>query len=145
MRPLTRELLLRSAIVCGALLLTILLLEFAVRALGEADAGIVYQSDALGDVADQLIAIPVAERHNQLASYPIAPLLDAAEPSLAERFMRFVLSDEALAILEANGFCWPARQDDVEVDEAATEPALEFPDIGEATKIECEAASLEDG
>ena len=37
-------------------------------ALGEADAGIVYQSDALGDVADQLIAIPVAERHNQLAS-----------------------------------------------------------------------------
>ncbi len=38
MRPLTRELLLRSAIVCGALLLTILLLEFAVRALGEADA-----------------------------------------------------------------------------------------------------------
>jgi len=114
-------------------------------ALGEADAGIVYQSDALGDVADQLIAIPVAERHNQLASYPIAPLLDAAEPSLAERFMRFVLSDEALAILEANGFCWPARQDDVEVDEGATEPALEIPDLGEATKIECEAASLEDG
>ena len=114
-------------------------------ALGEADAGIVYQSDALGDVADQLISMPIAERHNQLASYPIAPLLDAAEPSLAERFMRFVLSDEALAILEANGFCWPARLDDDQADEAAAEPALEFSDNGETIRIDCGAASIEDG
>ena len=58
-------------------------------ALGEADAGVVYQSDALGAVADQVITIPIAERHNQLASYPIAPLVDAANPGLADSFLRF--------------------------------------------------------
>ena len=43
-------------------------------ALGEADAGIVYQSDVLGDVSEQLAVIAIADEHNQLASYPIAPL-----------------------------------------------------------------------
>ena len=107
-------------------------------ALGEADAGIVYQSDALGDVADQLITIPVDERHNQLASYPIARLNDATEPSLAQEFMRFVLSKEAQAILADNGFCWPAILDDVQPTEVTPEPRREFTEVSEARKIECE-------
>lgn len=114
-------------------------------ALGEADAGIVYQSDAHGDVADQLIAIPIEARHNQLASYPIAPLNDAAEPRLAASFIRFVRSVEAQVILAANGFCWPVILDGLEPTERAREPAAELRDEGAATEVECEAATIEDG
>ena len=82
-------------------------------ALGEADAGVVYRSDALGDVADRLIAIEIDERHNQLASYPIAPVLESASQELAEAFIGFVRSDAAQSILAENGFCWPPAFDEV--------------------------------
>lgn len=114
-------------------------------ALGEADAGVVYQSDALGDVADRLIAIPIAERHNQLASYPVAPLTDAAEPSLAADFIRFLRSPLAQAILAENGFCWPAILDDAGSNEAAPTPTREFADVSDAAEIKCEAATIENG
>lgn len=114
-------------------------------ALGEADAGIVYQSDALGDVADQLITIPIEARHNQLASYPIAPLNDAAEPRQAASFIRFVLSAEAQVILAANGFCWPAILDGLEPTARAEAPSTELADEGAAPEVECEAETIEDG
>lgn len=114
-------------------------------ALGEADAGIVYQSDALGDIADQLIAIPIAERHNQLASYPIAPLIDAANPDLAASFLRFVQSEEARVILAAHGFCWPAILDDAEATAAPGKPAAKSTDEDDAPEVECEAETIEGG
>ena len=54
-------------------------------ALGEADAGIVYQTDVLGDVGDKLLVIEIDAAHNQLAAYPIAPLvrLDKSRPGCA--------------------------------------------------------------
>ena len=77
-------------------------------ALGEADAGIVYMTDALGDVADKLQVIQINAARNQLASYPIALLSDAANPDLAARFIAFVLADAGREILAAHGFCPPA-------------------------------------
>lgn len=113
--------------------------------LGEADAGVVYQSDALGDVADRLGSIPIDERHNQLASYPIAPLKDAAAPELAQAYINFVLSAAAQPILAENGFCWPAILDDLKATEAAPEPTLEPATEGEAPEIACEAATTDAG
>lgn len=114
-------------------------------ALGEADAGVVYQSDALGDVADRVITIPIAERHNQLASYPIAPLIDAANPALAESFARFVRSEDAQALLAAHGFCWPAILSNVEPTEAPPEPAGKSEAEDDAPEVECDAATIKDG
>ena len=76
-------------------------------ALGEADAGIVYRTDALGDLADKLQVINIDAGRNQLASYPIAPLSDAANPDLAARFIAFALADVGREILAAHGFCPP--------------------------------------
>ena len=77
-------------------------------ALGEADAGIVYQTDALGDIAEKLQVIPIDAAHNQLASYPIAPLADAASAEVAAQFIAFVLSEQGRDILAQHGFCPPA-------------------------------------
>ena len=67
--------------------------------LGEADAGIVYTSDAVA--APELVVIEIPAVFNVLASYPIAPLTDAP---LAAEFVNFVLSPEGQAILEIWGF-----------------------------------------
>ena len=114
-------------------------------ALGEADAGVVYQSDALGDVADRLIAISVDERHNQLASYPAAPLNDAAAQDLAVAFIHYLRSQEAQLIMAENGFCWPVMLKRVQPTVARSEPDVEDSDRGEAQVFECEAATSEAG
>ena len=70
--------------------------------LGEADAGIVYASDAVA--APELIVIEIPTDFNVLATYPIAPLVDAPHPQLAQEFVAFVLSAEGQALLEKWGF-----------------------------------------
>ncbi len=62
-------------------------------ALGEADAGFVYRSDVTPDIADQVIALPIADAINTLATYPIAITNDSANPELAQKFIDYVLSD----------------------------------------------------
>ena len=114
-------------------------------ALGEADAGIVYRSDTLGDIVDRVIAIPIDQRHNQLASYPIARLRDSTAPRLAEAFMDFVVSDEARAILADYGFCWPAVSEAMPTDEATAAPTREPGRVALPDVVECEVAPLEDG
>ncbi|MCY3915590.1 MAG: molybdate ABC transporter substrate-binding protein [Chloroflexi bacterium] len=114
-------------------------------ALGEADAGVVYQSDALGDVADQLIAISIDERHNQLASYPIAPLNDTAAQDQALAFIRFLRTEEAQAIMAENGFCWPVVLNGVRPTVVRSEPDVAGADNGEAQQFACEAATSEAG
>ena len=94
-------------------------------ALGEADAGIVYQSDVIGDVGAQLRAIEIEAEHNQLASYPIALLSESANLSLAAGFVDFVLSDKARPILAAFGFCAPAILAEDPPLEMTPEPTLE--------------------
>lgn len=76
-------------------------------ALGEADAGIVYQTDITPDVADALLQIPLPEGSSPLAEYPIAPLADATNPTLAHAFVQFVQSEAGQAILAEAGFGLP--------------------------------------
>jgi molybdate transport system substrate-binding protein len=62
-------------------------------ALGEADAGFVYRSDVTPDIADQVIALPIPDAINTLATYPIAVTNDSANAELAQKFIDYVLSD----------------------------------------------------
>ena len=73
-------------------------------ALGEADAGIVYQSDITPDVAKDVMAIPIPTAYNTLATYPIAVTNDTPHPDLAWSFVEYVLSDAGQAALAHWGF-----------------------------------------
>ena len=114
-------------------------------ALGEADAGVVYQSDALGAVASRLGVILVDERHNQLASYPIAPLVDAEAPGLAHAFIAYLGSAEALQILTDFGFCAPAILDAAAMPDTTPEPTITPTEEGASSEINCDAATTENG
>lgn len=73
-------------------------------ALGEADAGIVYLSDITPDIANDVIALPIPDTFNTIATYPIAVLDDSTQPELANLFVDFVLSDSGQEILVEWGF-----------------------------------------
>lgn len=73
--------------------------------LGEADAGIVYTSDAIAAPELKTIEIPTAL--NVIAKYPIAPLIESTNSELANAFITYVLSDEGQAILQKWGFGSP--------------------------------------
>lgn len=73
--------------------------------LGEADAGIVYASDAAAEPELPVIEIP--SEWNVVAEYPIAALKDAPHPVLANAFVAFVLSQQGQTILEKWGFSTP--------------------------------------
>lgn len=70
-------------------------------ALGEADAGIVYLSDATPDITDAVIALPIPDALNTIATYPIAVTNDTANPELAQAFIDFLLADTGQEILAA--------------------------------------------
>lgn len=70
--------------------------------LGEADAGIVYKSDAVA--APELPVIEIPTELNVQAEYPIVTLRDAPNPGLADAFVAFVLSPQGQAILQKWGF-----------------------------------------
>jgi molybdate transport system substrate-binding protein len=73
--------------------------------LGEADAGLVYASDAVA--APELPVIEIPAEWNVVAEYPIAPLVHAPHPELADAFVAFVLSPEGQSILQKWGFSPP--------------------------------------
>ena len=71
-------------------------------ALGEADAGIAYRTDALVPQAATRVAFLEPPEHLSVtADYPIAALSYTAQ---ADRFIDFVLSAEGQAILSKHGF-----------------------------------------
>ncbi len=70
--------------------------------LGEADAGIVYTSDAVA--APELKSIEIPAELNTIAKYPIAPLVSSEHSELAQAFIQYVLSSEGQAILAEWGF-----------------------------------------
>lgn len=74
-------------------------------ASGEADAGLVYVTDAAltGDV--ETVEVPGAER--VVNRYPIAVLADTQSPDAAAEFVAYVLSDEGQAVLRRLGFGAP--------------------------------------
>lgn len=75
-------------------------------ALGEADAAIVYRTDALA-AGSRVRATGIAAAENVLAAYPIAQLKAAPQPALAAEFLRLVLSPRGRAVLSRRGFLPP--------------------------------------
>jgi molybdate transport system substrate-binding protein len=72
-------------------------------ALGEADAGVVYTSDAAIS-AGEINQIAIPDSLNTVASYPIAVLSDSPNPELAQRFADYVLAPAGQQVLAEYGF-----------------------------------------
>ncbi len=74
-------------------------------ALGEADAGMTYHTDALSPyVAQHVQVLTIPPPLNITAHYPIAALREAAQPEQARAFIDFVRAMPGRAILEQHGF-----------------------------------------
>jgi molybdate transport system substrate-binding protein len=72
-------------------------------AMGEADAGIVYRTDAIS-AKDKVSAIDISETINVIADYPIAALTGAPQPELAKEWIAAVLGSEGQQALRNAGF-----------------------------------------
>jgi molybdate transport system substrate-binding protein len=71
--------------------------------LGEADAGIVYTTDAQ-TVTSSVGTIAIPDTLNAIAAYPIAPVKASAHADVAQQFVDFVLSSDGQAVLAKYGF-----------------------------------------
>ncbi|HEY7628378.1 MAG TPA: molybdate ABC transporter substrate-binding protein [Ilumatobacteraceae bacterium] len=73
---------------------------------GEADAGIVYKTDvtAAGDTAD---GVDIPADINVTATYPLVATKQAPNPTGAQAFVAFVLSEQGQKILASYGFAAP--------------------------------------
>ncbi|MFF3733112.1 molybdate ABC transporter substrate-binding protein [Streptomyces sp. NPDC002476] len=74
--------------------------------LGEADAGIVYKTDA-ESAADTVDAVDIPDAQNAVASYPAATLRQSAHADAAAAFVKWLGGPEAQKILGAAGFQQP--------------------------------------
>jgi molybdate transport system substrate-binding protein len=70
--------------------------------LGEADAGIVYVSDAIA--TPDLLTISIPDQFNVIARYPIAVLADSPDTVLATKFIAYIMSPDGQAIMSKWGF-----------------------------------------
>lgn len=78
-------------------------------ALGEVDAGIVYQTDVrAAQYAGAVRAVEIPEQFNPAAQYPIAALAGAVRPETALAFIGFVQGNDGQVILREHGFAPPA-------------------------------------
>ena len=71
--------------------------------LGEADAGIVYATDA-SVAGEDVITLAIPDEFNVIATYPIVALSDAEASDLASEFVDYVLSSDGQAVLASYGF-----------------------------------------
>lgn len=74
--------------------------------LGEADAGIVYATDAAA-ARDKLDAVEIPAEHNLVASYPIVVLARGQAQAAGAAFVAFVVSTAGRAVLQKHGFGAP--------------------------------------
>lgn len=74
--------------------------------LGEADAALVYRTDALS-VKDKVDGVEFPESAQAINDYPIAALAHSSNPDTAKAFVAFVESAPELAVLTAAGFQQP--------------------------------------
>ena len=70
--------------------------------LGEADAAIVYRTDA--GSSDRVHVVEIAREVNVIADYPVGVLRDAAAPELARAWVALLSSAEGKAVLAGHGF-----------------------------------------
>ena len=75
-------------------------------ALGEADAGIVYQTDVTTAVAADVAVVEIPDDLNVIAVYPIAAVEGGPGASLAAEFVTYVLGP-GQAVLREFGFLPP--------------------------------------
>lgn len=71
--------------------------------VGEADAGIVYTTDAATVKAD-VTTIDIPTQYNVVAQYPIATLKESSHAAVADAFVHYVTSAAGQAILKQYGF-----------------------------------------
>jgi molybdate transport system substrate-binding protein len=71
--------------------------------LGEADAGVVYTTDAQAAI-DKLVTIEIPDQFNAIAVYPIAVAKTSANAPLAQKFIDYVLSADGQAVMKKYGF-----------------------------------------
>ena len=71
--------------------------------LGEADAGLVYASDAASAGA-QVKVVPIPAEFNVVAHYPMAAVRRAPHPQLAAEYLQFLASPAAQAVFIKYGF-----------------------------------------
>jgi molybdate transport system substrate-binding protein len=74
--------------------------------LGEADAGIVYRTDARA-AGDKVSIVPIPADVNVTASYLVAAVTGAAAPDLAQAWLALLLGPEGSERLRAVGFTLP--------------------------------------
>ena len=74
--------------------------------LGEADAAIVYRSDAIGNPDIQMIEIPAEV--NVRAEYVGAIMKDCADKAVANGWLDYILSEAGQALLRTHGFVTPS-------------------------------------
>ncbi len=73
---------------------------------GEADAGLVYATDAVA-AGDDVVAIAIPGAESQLTSYFMTPLDQSKDADLAQEWVDFVTSEDGLAVLKQAGFGSP--------------------------------------
>jgi molybdate transport system substrate-binding protein len=73
---------------------------------GEADAGLVYATDAVA-AGDQVEAVEIPGAEDALTSYSAATLEQSEDPDLAAEWVAWVTSEEGRAILADAGFGSP--------------------------------------
>lgn len=73
---------------------------------GEADAGLVYVTDALG-AGDKVMGVTLDESANAVNTYPIAALKASKQAGLASQFVDLVTSGKGQDILAGAGFAQP--------------------------------------
>jgi len=71
--------------------------------LGEADAGIVYVTDA-SSAAGKVKLIDIPDQFNLIAQYPIATTKSSANAAAAQDFVNYILSSDGQAVLAKYGF-----------------------------------------
>ncbi|MFF2651147.1 molybdate ABC transporter substrate-binding protein [Streptomyces sp. NPDC058045] len=74
--------------------------------LGEADAGIVYRTDAAG-APGKVDAVDIPDAENAIASYPAATLKESQHADAAAEFVRWLSTAPAQKILRDGGFQKP--------------------------------------
>ncbi|MCD4525558.1 molybdate ABC transporter substrate-binding protein [Nocardioides sp. cx-173] len=70
---------------------------------GEADAGLVYATDAVA-AGEEVRRFEIPGAQEVVTAYPIAPLEQAMDPALAQDFVALVLSDAGRRVLRDAGF-----------------------------------------
>jgi molybdate transport system substrate-binding protein len=79
-------------------------------ALGEADAGVVYRTDASA-AKDKVAVVSIPAAYNVTAQYPVAVATHAPEPALARAFVELIRSPDGERTLADGGFLPPDAPD----------------------------------